>query len=554
MRAAAIGKTPYELMAQFANDGYDVDPDNDVVTFEDKVGIRATSQTAGIGPTGLNKKVYYVEGNGRQMGYLLGRLASVDIYYMSTDFVANIMFGFLGIDDPAMQQRLRSTLLDFGYWLARPIRQDIPQEYLDEIQGLIAGCQDCEPAPAVTEQGLWLLNFGFDALMSFAYTGRVPIHKLDTLAVRPEQLRLPIMCNGFCATGTGPQGTYYYMGRDFQFSTGGVFQDSATTIIRVPEQGLPTISVTAPGIVGTIAGLNVNGVGVGVDMLPAANCNVWRPGFNSLTLMRHIIQYGGSGADAVRLIQQAQRGVSWIYLVGDAQAGDGYVVETGMSSPAYDGLASMPPDMHAAAIAACPDFDDLVNACASLSFQNGMTARPLGYEYPKANAFLDAVNPALINAYRVRQPSYAYQFNPADFGERGFINKTGADANCPGPFYFAPQRESRSDLVLGTNGAIAPHMRLYGMADWVSRVSAPRLDDIQLRYDKLNNALLGTLDKGYLTYDEAKGIISNSGATLRSGGTIGGAVSLMDLPNKTIESHYGYEADAWIKLKLTDYV
>jgi hypothetical protein len=548
-------KTPEQLIAQFAADGYFVDPDADVFTLDGRVGIRATSSEM-IGPTEMPKRVFYVEGNGYQMGYLMGRLANVDVVHMCIEFVPNIMFSFLGIDDPVQQRRLQQTLLDVGYWLARPIRQDVPQEYLDEIRGLSDGCRDCEPSTPVSDESLWLLNFGFDGLMAFGYTGRPPIKKLGRLPIDPARLRIPVMCNGFCARGQAPDGPFSYMGRDFQFSTGDVFQRAATTLIRVPDQGLPTASVIAPGMVGAIAAVNDHGVGVGVDMLPGANCDSFRPGLDSLVLMRHASQYGATASDAVSLIRKARRGVSWIYVVGEGDGTDGFVVEAGRTADAYDGLGFMPADMHAAATKACPDFDGLVQGSARVSWQDGMTVRPMGYEYPKPDAFLDPVNRALIDTYRASHPQYQYRYDPQDFAERGRLNKTPNDRNCPGPFYFAPQRETRPDLVLATNGAISPHMRPYGMADWTTRVSASSLDNIQFRYDCLNAALLSALDKGYLTYDEAKKIISDSDTitVAANDDVIGGAVSLIDLRNRSIESHYGYKSDGWIKLRLTDYV
>jgi len=74
------------------------------------------------------------------------------------------------------------------------------------------------------------------------------------------------------------------------------------------------------------------------------------------------------------------------------------------------------------------------------------------------------------------------------------------------------------------------------------------------------------LDKGYMTYEEAKATISFLAPPLATAGNsrveratsddsvIGGSVSLMDLRSKTIETHYGYYGDEWIKLSLPAYL
>lgn len=70
------------------------------------------------------------------------------------------------------------------------------------------------------------------------------------------------------------------------------------------------MSLTAPGMIGSVAGMNARGLGVGVDMAPSGNCDPSRPGFNSLLLTRHSIENGTNCKEAVEIMVEAQRGAA----------------------------------------------------------------------------------------------------------------------------------------------------------------------------------------------------------------------------------------------------
>ncbi|MGI6621957.1 MAG: hypothetical protein ACOX4T_02205 [Acetivibrionales bacterium] len=81
-----------------------------------------------------------------------------------------------------------------------------------------------------------------------------------------------------------------------------------------------------------------------------------------------------------------------------------------------------------------------------------------------------------------------------DFTDQtGFINKTWVEKNCPSTYYFAPQREDHDDLIIVTNHFIIPEMQLYSMHPWTSRVLGMKINDIQWRYDALNNEIMQAL-------------------------------------------------------------
>ena len=185
------------------------------------------------------------------------------------------------------------------------------------------------------------------------------------------------------------------------------------------------------------------------------------------------------------------------------------------------------------------------------------------YQYP---ATYERFNQALIAGYKKKHPKYAYQYNPDDFSEKAYLDKLWTEKNCPGPFYFPPQREKLTNMILVTNHQIIPEMRLCAMNDWIATIAAGNLNDLQWRYDELNKQILAALGKGYITYEEAKDAIDflapdknypkyyNKDQKPLNQVQILGSVSLMDLKTKTIETHYGYYSDEWIKITLNNYL
>ncbi len=169
-------------------------------------------------------------------------------------------------------------------------------------------------------------------------------------------------------------------------------------------------------------------------------------------------------------------------------------------------------------------------------------------------------NPALFEYFR--------RYNSADFAETGYIAKSWRDRRCPSAYYFAPQRETLDNLILATNMYIIPEMRLYAMHTIPTIVAAGHYDDMQWRYDALNDELVSRIkgDDGPITFEEAKSIIDflapcgkypdyyNPDDKPLEQVQIPGAVSLMDLREQKITSHYGYYADEWVTIHLSNYV
>jgi hypothetical protein len=564
-------RTTSELTQAFAADGFVV---RRAVEFQNMRGMLAEHRTARNTQTSVPKRAYYVEGSGYQMGYLLGLLAEKDIRRMTVDYVNNVIPAFISPDLAGVSRQLAFQILLYivkvwcqGVYAAYP--NDIPEPLKQEMLGLVAGCKAADPNSSVTYENLLTLNVGVDALVAAIYTGLGLYERIDPILdklggrfaflarlkplaplarallprPRPEFFRVPLACNAFAAFGNATNDRRCYFGRDFQFPSAGVFQDTACLVIYNPsynladnQPALPLVSQTAPGFVGSVTAMNRAGVGIGVDMLPSANCNPLRPGLNSLLMVRHV-GHAGNGADkAVDAIVAAQRGASWIYPLADGANNRAVIVEAGMTTDNLDYL-SYPPAW----------LKPLLPTGPFAPSRRGLFVRGTDWQCP---AQYQQYNQRLFQ-------KMGYAYDPAQFGERGYLNpdwRSGPNQS----YFFAPQREAKPDLVVVGNHALVPEMRLCAMKEWTNIVGSGKMADILWRYDELNNQCLAAY--GSIDENKARELIDFLSPKGRykdyyhGNPVVEGSVTLCNLTDKTMASHFGYHDDDWVRLTLPAYV
>ncbi len=575
-----------KIIEAFNEDNFDVDENEGIFQFEGKAGILATHKTAINSNTQQKKKAYYVEGNHYQMGYLMGLMAEQEIAIMTTTFVKNLVVDFVNPDiNSELKKIIGEFLFDIVLSYTKNIEQDIPDEYKTEMRGILDGCKQAKPDTSVEYDSLFVLNVGIDALMSVVYSGKFPKPKLKKLTkdvkrqlktkikLKPriksksgKHLRIPIMCNGFSIFGEATGGNSHFMGRDFMFPTADVFQNVAClTIYNTDEDELPIVSMTAPGFVGSIAAMNTRGVACGVDMASAGNCDPDRPGMNSLLLIRHSIVHGESCEEAVDVMVKTQRGVSWIYVLADGTNDKSCIVESGKSTDDINYLKYPPWYLKLLRMLPSKKF---LEQHSTIQPQNGLMVRWSDYRYSfdyiaKYNKRLWKFHKPIIRLFKKRK----IQIYSDAFDENGYINKTFTDKNCPYAYYFAPQRETRNDVVLTSNHFIIPEMRLCSMHPWSVFIAQGELDDFQWRYDQLNHEIFSALQDGNtIDFGKARDLISflrpngkfkeyyNPDNRPLSEVQVYGSISILDLKNKIIESLYGYFADEWIRITLPNYI
>ena len=554
------------------------------------------------------KQAYYVEGDHHTMGWLLGFMAEREVARMTTSYRIRVIEAFIDpeLRDTKFAERIQKLILRkiVAPWVEK-MKSDIPCELRQEMEGLLEGCRAANKDTLVTLKDLWELNAGPDAVLAHAYTGKLFARKAS-----PRDLRVPLHCNAFAAPGTGKRRLF---GRDFIFPTAHVFQDVACMIIYRPDSAGTTarhgiVSQTAPGFVGSLTALNSKGVAIGVNMTPSHLCNAGRPGFNGLMLARHCMELADSAPAAAQLIVDAQRGVAWIYPVADAK-GNAFAVEAGArlgdgeEFPYLDYI----PHYYRRRLPDLQYIRDMQRKYGNKPPDHGAFARAADYKYPfdfikKWNKglwmayernFLEKLEDLLFDLGTILGRIFTGRgkslrgilhkavmdfknrklFSQSYFTEHGFIDPLWTDKRCPGPFYFSPQRETRSDVLVATNNFLSPEMRLVGMNAWTSVLGYAQYDDFQWRYDELCKEVLGALKahRRGLNDRTAWSIVN----FLTPGGKfpeyhndpqsrnakpdwqdveVNGSVSLCDLTGRTLKSLFGYYGDDPVTITLPNYL
>ncbi|HLP45363.1 MAG TPA: hypothetical protein VK469_05430 [Candidatus Kapabacteria bacterium] len=591
-----------KLKAAFEADKFLVDSYIEYPEGSGKFGIRAKSTIAFNSKTNTPKYVLYLEGKPADMGYQMGYLAEQEVSQMTTTYVKVVLADFINPNLPGALKKIIGEKIDkFLLPGVKKLAQSpaIPQEYKDQVNGILNGCKKAKKLTRVNLDDLELLNYGVDVLCAMLYEGTLPQQE----GILPNQLRIPISCNAFSLKGTRDGKDYHYFGRDFQFENGGVFQDTACLIIYNPDstfngkKALPSVVQSAPGMVGAITVMNSNGVAMGVDMAPSHACDPDNPGLDSLLMTRHSVQYGPNADETAARVKEASRGVSWLYPFADGTTGKAGVIET-IKSLSYNSK------------------EDLANYLYDIPFQtpkrfilNNIMEKPL--EDLKnilpnsdfiANHMTDAAYNDLKTGIFVRWSDYQYppyldtnsmlwgwfnQWLEHIFGYKDFhddaLTCTGAidrtttnqptcliyEKNCPLTYYFAPLRSCNPNEILVTNFFISPELRYTSMHYWVALLlgATNMIDDLQWRYDTLNSLIDEALKKGSGSVDKetARNLIDFlnpltgqfPGYYLKCNESrpiqILGSVSLCDLKAKTIESHFGYYEDQWVTITLPNY-
>jgi len=584
----------FEFLKQaFANDGFDVKyfdnpqkPGEKIgyLEYQGKIGMLGLSRTAKNIVTGEPKRVYYIEGDAYQMGYLLGMMAEPEVERMATEFVENIIFDFFNVEeinkqkDSGIMDLIKNLVVEILYNVSKKMQPDIPNDYIRELSGIYNGCLAVNQKSKVQWDKLWALNFGVDCLLAHVYTGKIFAEQ----KIAAHFLRVPIHCNAYSLIGPSVADGRHYFGRDFMFPTANVFQDTACLIIYNPvdpggQKRLPIVSQTAPGFVGSVAAMNNAGAAIGVDMAPSMLCDPGRPGFNSLALIRDCMHHCATTDETVKYVTEAQRGVSWFYPVADGGTGKACIIEAGLkiddnSFPYFDYI----PDHYKKHLPNIDFIQQMQQKYKTPPPQKGLI--PRWHDYPYAVEYLN-YNQGLVEAFnwdlemRLLFPKVKY--DPNVWGETGFVDPTWDDKNCPGPFYFAPQRETTGDLVLVSNHAITPEMRLTAMNHWVALISAGDLNDIQWRYDALNYQVLTMLEaitkgqRGKIGESDAWKLITFLSPVPGSYYPayynrknnpdwqhiqVEGSVSLFELTGKKATSLFGYYGDQPISIQLLNYL
>lgn len=187
---------------------------------------------------------------------------------------------------------------------ARQLQRHIPPEYLDEMEGIAEAAG--VPYDAVLFENVFL-----------------------TMAEQPDPavyFRLAAHCTNVVALGEATSMGQVLHGSTLDWGMGPVLKSRTVSLVHQPASGAPFVSVTWPGMVGTLRAMGAQGIAITEESCSAGD-DTRLEGVPINLLMRQVVQHATGLDDAVRRLTEAPGTCGYKVTVSDGRALDARVVE-----------------------------------------------------------------------------------------------------------------------------------------------------------------------------------------------------------------------------------
>ncbi|WP_191858297.1 C45 family autoproteolytic acyltransferase/hydolase [Hanstruepera ponticola] len=182
-------------------------------------------------------------------------------------------------------------------WYNRKMYLHVPEEYKAEILGLSKYAGDD-------------YDYVADDYLRMLY-----LHSAHDIGHALQDLAL-VGCSSFAAWGEKTEDGSLIIGRNFDFYAGDAFAKNKIIAFIKPTNGYKFMSVTWPGMIGVVSGMNEKGLTITIN---AGKSDVpWSAKTPISILTREILQYASTIDEAIEIAKRRQVFVSESILVGSA--------------------------------------------------------------------------------------------------------------------------------------------------------------------------------------------------------------------------------------------
>lgn len=223
--------------------------------------------------------VVRLSGTPHEMGRQHGTIFREQIRFLETEYVEAMVAPAVGGEGKLLE------------W-ARSVEKFIPEAYRQELQGIAEGA-------GMTYERVLVANTMVDRFQT-------------------------LMCSTVVASGAATKDREVYFGRNLDFPGRRVLHRMTVVIVYEREGATPVVSVTWPGLVGVLSGMNGHGV-CGATMLIHRGKPL-RPGMPYMIMYREALSRARKAADVHTYIEGAKRTCPNNFMVVDA-TGAAEVVE-----------------------------------------------------------------------------------------------------------------------------------------------------------------------------------------------------------------------------------
>ncbi|MFA6152818.1 MAG: C45 family peptidase [Chitinophagaceae bacterium] len=253
----------------------------------------------------------YVSGDPLQRGLITGSLTDSLLRRQEHIFFSKIT------DMIPSASRLK-IIRQFLKWYNRKLYKNVTDEYQAEIYGLSQhSTHDYD-------------NIASPFLRSLYLHGAHDIgHALQDLAL--------VGCSSFAVAGDKSEDGTLILGRNFDFYVGDAFAENKVVAFVNPENGIPFMMVTWPGMIGAVSGMNNEGLTVTINAGKSKIPLIAKTPISILT--REILQYAKNIDEAIAIAKKRKVFVAESIMVGSAHDKKAVLIEV---SPHNLGVYEMP--------------------------------------------------------------------------------------------------------------------------------------------------------------------------------------------------------------------
>ena len=255
------------------------------------------SSSLRIDPDGLYEM--RVCGGPFERGEAIGKLGE-DLLYQQEKAFADKLF------EMVPSSRYRAFLHYFITIFNRRMGASVPLEYRQEIKAMSASC-----------------THEFDEFGS-PYERQMQYHSAHDIGHVMQDYML-VGCTSFAVWGRESADSSLLMARNFDFYMGEEFAKNKLVLFEKPDSGYAYVSVTWPGMLGVVSGMNTQGLAVTIN---ASKLEVPSSSATPISiLVKSILQYASNIEEAETIAASFKTFVCESILVGSANDGRAVIIE-----------------------------------------------------------------------------------------------------------------------------------------------------------------------------------------------------------------------------------
>ncbi|REC48312.1 C45 family autoproteolytic acyltransferase/hydolase [Chryseobacterium pennipullorum] len=241
----------------------------------------------------------YIKGNPLQLGYNNGALTHKLMQKQEQIFFSKVE----GFVPSKFRQRI---LRGFLKWYNRKMYLNVREDYQAELYGLSRYSSD---------------QYDFIAP---SYLRNLYLHGAHDIGHAMQDLAM-VGCTSLAVWNENTEDGDLLIGRNFDFYVGDDFAQNKLVEFVEPEEGIPYMSVSWPGMIGVVSGMNKKGITVTINAGKSKIPLTAKTPISFVT--REILQFAGNIEEAVAIAKRRKVFVSESILVGSAEDKNAVIIE-----------------------------------------------------------------------------------------------------------------------------------------------------------------------------------------------------------------------------------